>query len=112
MQQKADLGLASSFMHAPQCSVFVSRLPPVDNVEECLYGLFSADGLIKQVRVLVSRMNPPSKFAFVSFADVDAAQKALARNNQPFMGVFLNVSGRGLGKTCADASRPGPSARE
>jgi len=73
-------------------SVFVSRLPEVSNIEECLREFFSPDGPIKQVRVMLSRLNPQNKFAFVTFGDDTAAQKALLRNNQSLMGKPLNVS--------------------
>jgi RNA recognition motif-containing protein len=74
-----------------QYSIFVSRLPEVDNIEDCLRTLFSTDGRINQVRVLVSKHNASNKFAFVNFADDAAAEKALGRNNQAFMGKTLNV---------------------
>jgi RNA recognition motif-containing protein len=74
-----------------QNSVFVSRLPVVDNVEECLHGLFAEDGQIRHLRVMLSKQLPPNKFAFVTFEDSSATQRALDRNGQVFMEKILIV---------------------
>lgn len=75
-----------------QCSIFVSRLPAIDNIEEALQRHFSPDGPIKNCRVMSSKANPGNKFAFVNFEDAPSAQKALLRHGQFFMGKSMIVS--------------------